>query len=282
MWIKILAGMMGIIILGLVGNVLVSRNHLNEKVNRDVKGVLEGAKTQNRVFKKEDLEGLPEPVKGYLNRVLEEGQPYVDTVRLKQKRRFRVGEDNRSPWKPFETTQHYSIHPPGFIWEAKIKFFPLLPVRVVDMYKDGEGSLQAKLLSTIAVGEAKSSPEMNSGELLRYLSEAVWFPTAFLPDQGVEWKSVDDNIARATIEDQGIKASVLFKFNEKNEVVEIHTEERYRQEDNSFKPWTGYFEDYQERNGILIPLEGEVGWDLREGYLSYWKGRIQEIEYNIE
>ncbi len=42
-------------------------------------------KTQDRVFKKEDLEGLPEPVKGYLNRVLEEGQPYVNTVCLKQK-----------------------------------------------------------------------------------------------------------------------------------------------------------------------------------------------------
>ncbi len=38
MWIKILAGIVGIIILGLIGTALVSQNHLNEKVDRNLKG----------------------------------------------------------------------------------------------------------------------------------------------------------------------------------------------------------------------------------------------------
>jgi len=281
MCIKIITGIAAIVVVGLIGTVLISQSRFNSQIEKDVESLLEKAKTDDQVFKKEDLEGLPEPVKGYFNKVMKEGQPYIDTVRLKQRGEFRVGGDNSSPWRSFTATQHYSINPPGFIWDAEIDFFPLVPVRVVDRYKNGEGSLQGKLLSAINVADAKPSPEMNSGELLRYLGEAVWFPTALLPDQGVQWESIDNNTARATIEDQGIQASALFHFNEENEVVKIHAEKRYRQEDNSSKPWTGYFEDYEKRNGILIPLKGEVGWDLEEGYLSYWKGSIKEIEYGI-
>jgi hypothetical protein len=30
---------------------------------------------------------------------------------------------------------------------------------------------------------------------------------------------------------------------------------------------------------MLVPLEGEVAWQLQERLLPYWRGRIQTIEY---
>jgi len=267
-----------VVIISLIGFLLFSWYSFDGEINGDVGDLLEKAEVKEAVFTKEDLEGLPKPVKEYLENVLNEGQPYITTVRLKQKGEFRVQES----WKPFTATQHYSTTPPGFIWDASIDFFPLIPVRVVDMYKDGEGSLRGKLLSTITVAEAKTSPEMNSAEFTRYLSETPWFPTALLPGQGVEWEPVDDNTARATLEHRGAKASLLFYFNDRNEITKVHTEERYRQEDGSFQPWTGYFENYQVKNGILVPLDGEVEWNLPEGNQSYWKGHIQKIEYDLE
>lgn len=44
-------------------------------------------------------------------------------------------------------------------------------------------------------------------------------------------------------------------------------------------PWQGRYGDYELRDGMLIPLEGEVAWLLREGPKPYWRGRIRRIEY---
>lgn len=158
---------------------------------------------------------------------------------------------------------------------------PFISVRVVDMYKNGRGSLRAKLFSTIAVAEEGPGYEINSGELTRYLAEAVWFPTALLPGEGVKWTAIDDQSARATIASGGTSASLLFYFNDSNEVDRVFAEKRYRAIDDTFEPtpWTGRFRNYQRRNGMLIPIDGEVEWNLPDGDLSYWRGHLDEIEH---
>ena len=61
----------------------------------------------------------------------------------------------------------------------------------------------------------------------------------------------------------------------------IYAEGRYRQSggDYALTPWTGTFGNYQRRDGLLIPTEGEVAWNLPEGELAYFRGRLEEIEY---
>jgi hypothetical protein len=39
-------------------------------------------------------------------------------------------------------------------------------------------------------------------------------------------------------------------------------------------PWAGRFRQYERRDGMLIPVEGEVEWRLPEGPQVYWKGRV--------
>ena len=141
--------------------------------------------------------------------------------------------------------------------------------------------MQAKILSLFTVVDAGPSPEMNEGELLRYLAESVWFPTSLLPGEGVEWNSIDGQSARASLTHNGNSVSLVFSFNERNEVERVFAEKRYREIDGAFEPtpWTGCFTNYEERNGMLIPLDGEVAWNLPDGDLSYWRGRIETIEY---
>lgn len=152
---------------------------------------------------------------------------------------------------------------PGFVWDADIEVFPRVSVRVVDAYEFGDGSLRAMLLSTLSVAEAEPSPAMNESELQRYLGEAVWFPTALLPSADVEWDSIDDQSARATIEDQGNRASLVFHFDDEGLVKQVTSQERYRQETDDFVPWTGYFEDYEWHDGMRIPTTAAVEWNSR-------------------
>lgn len=273
---------LGIVIAGLLtGLFAFNRIRLNRANARLLEELLkEASPASERFFKKEDLEALPQPVQRYLATVLREGQPYLRTVRLQQRGEFRLG-DATAPWKLFTATQHFTIDPPGFVWDAKIEMLPHLSIRVVDMYKHGEGTLQARVLSTISVVDEGPGVEMNSGELMRYLAETVWFPTALLPSSGVAWAPIDDESARATLAHRGTKVSLVFHFNSRNEVDRVFAENRHREVNGTFEPtpWTGHFRNYQVRNGVHIPLEGEVEWNLPEGNLSYWRGHLDKIEY---
>jgi hypothetical protein len=44
-------------------------------------------------------------------------------------------------------------------------------------------------------------------------------------------------------------------------------------------PWQGRWSDYEFRDGMLIPLAGEVAWMLGEGPKPYWRGRITNVVY---
>ncbi len=125
-----------------------------------------------RAFSYNELKGLPEPVQRYLKKVIPEAQPYINRVSIRQRGDFRLGDEIPS-WKSFQATQDFTVETPGFIRDGSIEFIPFIPVRVVDIYKAGEGTLFAKVASTVSIVNSKSSPYLNSGELMRYLEEAV-------------------------------------------------------------------------------------------------------------
>jgi len=134
----------------------------------------------------------------------------------------------------------------------------------------------------VPVNGADPSPELNEAELLRYLAKAVWYPTALLPGEGVTWEPIDDSTARATIEHGDVSASLEFSFDEDDEVTRVYAEERHRRVDDGFEPtpWSGYWYDYQTRNGMRVPMAGEVVWHLPDGDLNAWRGRVTGISYN--
>ena len=46
-------------------------------------------------------------------------------------------------------------------------------------------------------------------------------------------------------------------------------------------PWRGRFWNYQERGGMIVPLDAEVAWLPPEGEKPYWRGHITEISYEL-
>lgn len=284
MGIKISLAVFGLFVLALVCVVAVNRHRLDKAYAERVGTLLAGNELPaGKLFRVEDLAGLPAPVQRYLAKVIQEGQPYVETVRLRQVGHFRLG-DTDAPWKALQAEQYFTTTPPGFVWDARIDMAPLVRARVIDLYQSGQGLLRAKIFSTLTVAEAQRSVELNTGELMRHLAEAVWFPTAFLPGQGIAWLPIDDRAAKATITHGDTRASLVFYFDDRDQVERIHAERWYQRGDGAFElvPWTGTWRHYQARNGLLIPNEGEVKWHLADGDLPYWRAHLVEIAYNIE
>ena len=262
-----------------VATVGVRRAQFDAATARRVAALSAAAAGPTDAVGREEYADLPAPVRRYFDAVLEEGRPRVRTARLEQRGEFRLGGPSGS-WKPMRATQHYAVDPPGFVWDARIDLAPLVPVRVVDAYERGRGSLRALVWSTVPVADAEHGPRLDEGELLRYLAEAVWFPTALLPAAGVAWSPVDDDSARATLEDRGSTASAVFHFDEDDLVERVTVDERYRQETEEFAPWVGRFDRYRWVDGCRIPTEASVEWTTAEGPLPYWRARIAGVEYD--
>jgi hypothetical protein len=232
-----------------------------------------------RTYDSKELEGLPDPVQRFFRVVLKERQPIVTAVDLSQQGIFNMSE-TEAKWSPFTATQIVMTQRPGFDWDARIQMAPAVSAFVHDAYALGAGSLHVSLLGLFTVADVRDTPAAAQGELLRFFAEMPWYPTALLPSQGVRWEAIDDTSARATMTDAPTTVSLVFRFNAEGTIETMRAEARYRDKLTAM-PWSGRFWNYSVCNEMLIPLEGEVGWEYSDGIRLYYKGKVTEINYEF-
>jgi hypothetical protein len=251
---------------------------------RHLRAELEAARTPAApvTYDEREIEGLPTPVRRYFQAVLRNGQRIASGARLSQEGEFLMRE-TKDGWRPFTADQVFTTRPPGFDWDARIRMAPGVNAFVHDAYVAGAGTLHAEVLGLVTVANVRGTPDVAHGELLRYLAEAVWLPTALLPSQGVRWEATGDATARATLTDGATHAALEFRFDGEGLVASVWALARTRITPAGPQPtpWQGRFRSYVVREGMRIPLEGEVEWLLAAGPLPYWRGRITEIAYQF-
>jgi len=288
MWMKWIS-IIGILILVCIGLAIIYGGYRWQIDTDKLRAKLTSGRRiiEPKNYDPKELEGLPAAVQRFFRTVLKDGQAIVAEVNLSQTGQFNLNE-MEDKWNPFTATQLVMTQRLGFDWDARIQMAPGVNAFVHDTYVLGEGSLHASLLGLFTVAKMTSTPESNLGELLRFFAEATWYPTALLPSQGVRWEAIpqtggsanDDNSARATLTDGTTTVSLVFQFNAEGAIATMRAEARYRDKLTAM-PWCGRFWDYSVRNGMLIPLEGEVGWEYPEGTRLYFKGRTTEINYEF-
>lgn len=227
-------------------------------------------------------EDLPPPVLRYLRAALPAGQPPIVSARIAQSGTFNMSEDGED-WKDFTAVQHVTAEPPGFLWDARIRMMPGLSARVHDAYARGEGFLHASLFGLVTVAHLRDRQETARGERMRFLAEAPWVPTVLLPGDRLRWEPVDETSANAVFTDGGTSVSLLFRFREDGLVESVRSEARPRMVGKKTvdAPWEGRWLRYETREGMRVPVEGEVAWLLPEGRMPYWRGKIGEIAYHF-
>ncbi len=227
-----------------------------------------------------ELEGLPAPVQRYFRAVLKEGQTVVAAATVELTGTFNMSATGEQ-WKPFTSLQRVVIRRPGFLWDAKVSMLPGLTVRVVDSYIAGKGLLHAAILGLFTVADVSGDGEIARGEFMRFFAEAAWYPTALLPSQGVRWEAVDDRSANATIVDGPLTLTLLFRFNDAGLIGSVRAEARGAMvgKEMVMLPWEGNWSNYQTRDGMTVPLTGEVAWVRPEGRKPYFIGTVTSLTY---
>lgn len=215
------------------------------------------------------IKGLPAPVQRYFRYALQEGQAYIRRVTLKHGGQFRTSA--KQGWKNIRGEEYFTCSPPGFLWSGKLAW-----ASAIDKYINGKGNLIVKLASMFPVVNAKGNAT-DQGEFLRWLAEAVWFPTALLPSDNLSWRAIDEQSAKILYQDEHIQAEGIFHFNELGQITHFKTQ-RYM-DDNRLEEWTTHCQDYREVNGMQIPFYAEAVWNLADGDFSYAKFELEEIAY---
>ena len=207
------------------------------------------------------LADLPGPVRRYLRYTGVVGKPFPGTIRLRQQGRMRLGPGQR--WVSLDAEEHYSVQPPGFVWAGTARLGPLPVARARDMYAGGPGRLLVKVASLWPVVDA-SGEQMDQGEMMRYLSEMIWFPAAFLAGN-ISFEAVDDSSARVTLTDHGQTASGTLFFDGEGRVTDF-VAQRYRTAGaSSPDTWSTPFTGYGEFEGLRLPIRGTAVYKLPDG-----------------
>ncbi len=224
-----------------------------------------------KIFKYDQLSGLPEPVERYFRYVLKDGQPFISYVRLKHDGQFKAGLDKE--WTNIEGEQYFTAEKPGFIWKGTTSMFTAR-----DMYVADKGRLIVTLFSLYNIVNG-SGENFNEGELQRWLGESVWFPTNLLPSERNQWLPIDANSAKLSFKYGVVSFSYIVTFNKIGEVTQMETKRFLGEEDR--EPWLCKMADYREINGVIVPMKAEVFWKLEKGEVSYAKFNVKKIEYDM-
>lgn len=257
----------------------VGHVRFNRLVKRDVETLLAQSRPERgTVVTEAMLTNLPAPVRRYLTYTGIVGKPLVRTVHLRQKGAMRMGAGQ--PSIPLDAEEWYTVQPPGFVWEGTLHAGPLPLAGVRDMYRDGTGNMLVKVGSLFTVVDGKGV-EMDQGAMMRYLSEMIWFPAAFLGDN-ISFAAVNETSARVTITDHGRSATGTLVFDTEGRITEF-VAEHYRMVNRAYRlgMWFTPITEYGERAGLNLPVRDKAVWRLPEGDLEYFDATITELDYNV-
>jgi hypothetical protein len=267
----------GLAALAGVGAEFAAHRAFSGLVRRDVEALHARASPGRAgVVTQEMLADLPEPARRYLHYTGVVGRPVPGIVRLRQKGRMRLQPGQ--PWMPLDAEEHYTVRPPGFVWAGAVRLGPLAVVRARDMYAEGSGRMLVKVASLWPVADA-SGEQLDQGGMMRYLSEMIWFPAAFLADN-ISFETVDDSSARVTLTDHGRTATGTLFFDKEGRVTDF-VAKRYRTPDaSSPDTWSTPVTGYGEFEGLRLPVRGKAIYKLPDGDLEYIDVTVSDLRYD--
>ncbi|HEA19746.1 hypothetical protein LCGC14_1127490 [marine sediment metagenome] len=267
------------IIILFVGIVGLGHYQFDKMVRAESKQLLQNVQTENHpAISKTAMERLPEIVQKSMRSSGVIGQDEIVSVRLQQKGEMKTKPEGK--WMPFTATQYFNVEDAAFIWTTEVDFMPMVNMAGRDKLIDGKGEMLIKLANMIPVVDEGNNEKVNSGAMLRYMAEMVWFPSAMLNDY-IKWEAMDANAAKATFTLKGESVSGIYTFSDKGNFKSFEANRYYGGKmDSKLEKWKITASDYKEFNGIKIPNKCSVIWKLREGDSNWLNLEITELEYN--
>ena len=172
---------------------------------------------------------MPEPVKKYLHYSGAVGEPKVKYFTVEFSGQIRKNE--QSDWMPFTSEQYNFMNVSArlFFMKAAMKH---LPVAGFHCFKNGNAFMDIRLLSLIKV-QYQSGKEMGIAETVTFFNDMCCIAPATLIDKRIQWLEVDNDKMKAEFTNNNITISAWLQFNDKGELINFISEDRYAPDENN-------------------------------------------------
>ena len=219
-----------------------------------------------------DIAGLPECVRRYLIFMGVMGRPRDWSFRLNYTGRFRLRPDQE--WSPCEVWQYDSSLDVARIFHLRMALGGLVPTIGRDTYVRGHGRMLVRLLNLVPIMD-ESGSELDTGELVTYLNDAILLAPSMLLGPATQWTSVDDSYFDVALTDQGRTVTARVFLDSRGAPINFSTEDRFcndpftRGHPLTRARWTTPVRGWSMDRERPLPTGAQAIWHLPGGDFEY-------------
>ena len=238
--------------------------------------LMENARFSGRILTERDLGPLPPLVREYIRRSGAIGQPVPENIYLVFEGDMR---EQGKGWFPFTSEQLNTVPRPTrlFFMKARIKGVSAWGYH---SYRPPSASMVVRVLSLFRVLRV-NTPDMYPTETVTFLNDLCLFAPGALIHEQIRWDPAGPLSVRATFAMPDLEVSALLYFDEKGDLVDFRSEDRYDIHKMQRFPFSTPVGEYREFGGVRLPSYGEAVWHYPEGAFPYGKFRLKSVAYNI-
>lgn len=260
-----------------------SPEHLATTFGRELRAAeLPAAPSRVETVTEETIAGLPATVQRYLRFMGAVGKPRDRSLRAHFQARFR-----REPgeWSSCEVLQYDARQPLSRLFFMQLTLEGV-PVLVRDVYLQGHGSMRAKALDLVPIVDA-SGHELDVGELVTYLNDAILMAPSLLLGGETTWQGVDAHAFDVTLRDGQLSVKARVWLDERGAPQSFSTTDRFFDTADGRRvrtEWRTPIHGWQEARGRMLPTSAEAVWMLPEGPFTYADFGFDpsRIAFNVE
>lgn len=248
-----------------------TRSHLASAFERELEQT--GAATRaisSELIDESTLASLPAPTQRYLRFMGVLGRRRDRTVQASFTGEFRR---DGGEWLPCEAIQLDRREPVTRIFMMKLRLASVLPVTVRDEYLNGRGTLEAKALDLFTVTEG-SGHELDVGELVTYLNDALLLAPSLLLDARTSWTAVDADTFDVALTDGTLTVKGRVSLDARGAPLTFSTTDRFFETAKGQwlrTEWQTPVDGWQDVNGRKLPTRARAVWQLASGPFAYAK-----------
>ncbi len=244
-------------------------------------GLNQTASTSDVLLTDADVQPLPEPVKKYLRYTGALNKPKVRNFKVEFSGQIRKNE--LSDWMPFTSIQYNFLDSSTrlFFMNATMNY---LPVAGFHCFKNGTAFMDIRLFSLFPV-QYQTGPEMGVAETVTFFNDMCCMAPATLIDKRIKWIETQGNNVKAEFTNNGITISAWLYFNDKGELINFVSNDRYAVSENGTMkqiPWSTPLKEYQLVSGHQLTGYAETIYTYPKGDFRYGNFRLTAIEYNCK
>jgi len=174
----------------------------------------------------------------------------------------------------FTSVQTLHTELSGFRWDARTS-----GVVITDAYEDGHGFAMSRLAGLLTLKKASRGPELDRGEVQRYLSSLMLCPAALVNHPSLEWTAIAESVLRVRDLADRTGATVDFEIGSGGEPVSCRTiRPRIAGKGAVDTDWVGKGNDFRLWNGMRVAHRLEVWWEVPGAPFCYYRSEVTRCE----